>query len=569
MSVERILVVQTTRMGDVIQTSPLVHRVRLKYPHAHIAYMVRRMGKLVAERHPDVDEVLVYDEDEMFLHLRADDSERLLTAYEFALARIEKLKSGRYDLIVNVTHSVASAMMLRIVNPPELAGAHLSSDWHFVLRGVWTTYFFTSVFSRDYNDLNLCDITRNFISGPPECRELFFKVNPEDDVYVDELFHEHQVNPGDFVVCMQLGASEENKRWSPQQFAGLATAMRQQFNARIFLIGITEEAPLGEVFEQYAPGLATHLYGKTSLPQIAALLRRSNLLVTNDTGTMHVAASVNCPITLVSVGHVHYRETGPYGEGHCAIEMRRRTLGRSDFVPGGLEERDQIAPQQVLRAVEYTLAYRKNRRLEQWEAGAELANVDIYISRFAPDGFLQFYPILQRPIAERDLLRMGYRAMWLEHLEGRHDAATEHEAVRLMLAQYGDPGADVRAAWFQDHDRIFGELVSIAQRGVAATSRLLDLLKRGRIAEAKDHVHQLMLLDEEGRIYSEINPPGRPLMLIARFERDNLEGTDPVKLAGATLQIYRACESRARLVKDKLALIHRIATTVYGARAAQ
>src|SRR5690606_20517641 len=130
-------------------------RVRTKYPEAHLAIMVRRMGKVVAEHHPDIDEVIVYDEDEMYLHLKSDDSDRLLTAYEFAVERINRIQQGNFDLVINVTHSVASAMMLKIARTPEVAGAHLSDDWHFVLRGKWVTYFFTSVFSRDYNDLNL------------------------------------------------------------------------------------------------------------------------------------------------------------------------------------------------------------------------------------------------------------------------------------------------------------------------------------------------------------------------------------------------------------------------------
>ncbi len=60
----RILVMQTTRMGDVLQTTPLVRALRCKYPDAHIAYMVRNMGKAIAQRNPDVNEVLVHEEDD-------------------------------------------------------------------------------------------------------------------------------------------------------------------------------------------------------------------------------------------------------------------------------------------------------------------------------------------------------------------------------------------------------------------------------------------------------------------------------------------------------------------------
>ena len=76
----RILVDQTTRMGDVLQTSPLIRAIKEKHPDAHITLLVRKMGKIIAERHPDVDDVLIYDEDAMFLHLRAQDSDRLLQA---------------------------------------------------------------------------------------------------------------------------------------------------------------------------------------------------------------------------------------------------------------------------------------------------------------------------------------------------------------------------------------------------------------------------------------------------------------------------------------------------------
>ena len=54
----RILIVQTTRMGDVLQTTPLMRQVRQQHPDAHISVMVRGMGKAIVERCPDVDEVL-------------------------------------------------------------------------------------------------------------------------------------------------------------------------------------------------------------------------------------------------------------------------------------------------------------------------------------------------------------------------------------------------------------------------------------------------------------------------------------------------------------------------------
>ncbi len=370
--------------------------------------------------------------------------------------------------------------------------------------------------------------------------------------FAKTLFAEHGVEEGGFVACFQLGASEGNKRWPERRFAELAALLHARKDAKIFLLGVEEEAHLGEAFLKQAPGLAIALYGKTSIPQVAAVLERSAILVTNDTGTMHIAAAVGCPITLVSVGHVHYRETGPYGEGHCAIEARRRTLGRSDYVPGGIEDRDQITAEQVLRTLELGLCDDPGAPIEQLRPGPELEQVDVYMTRFAPDGFLQFYPVLLRDMEERDFVRCAYRFMWLDYLDPKQDKKRETKSIAALLRHYSGPDAARLAQWEKGLGGVFRELSAMAQRGVTLTEKLLEALAKGKgMARAKRYVADLMALDEEARIFSELHPPCRPLILMARFERDNLEGADPLALAKTTLEIYRACYSRANLTAKK------------------
>lgn len=564
----RILVKQTTRMGDVLQTSALVHGLRQRYPDAHIALMVRRMGKTIAERNPDVNEVIVYEEDDMFLDMRAQDSDRLLRAYNRAEEHIQKLRAGRYDMAYNCTHSISSAMLLKLAELPNVIGAHLGDDWQFVLRGPWTNYFFTSVFHREYNDLNLCDILRHFQSDAPAQGQLVFEVNDQDRAFVADLLAQHGVKGEDFIVCFQLGASEENKRWSEVHFATLGRMLREHYGARVFLLGIQEEAKLGKVFEEHAPGLAVHLYGKTSIPQVAALLERANLLVTNDTGTMHIAAAVGCPIVLVSVGYVHFRETGPYGPGHCAIEQHREYVGRADLVPGGLEERTSLLPNQVYKAVQYALSPMTNGTVDQAPNEPELEGVDVLRTQFAPDGCLEWYPVLRRPMEQRDLLRMAYRAMWLDHLGALPYPEAERDSLVCLLGYFASPepldntdeketgGTGVVLTWNQELSHVFAGLAELAGRGIDQTRCLIECLEqRKSMGRAQGMVRQLLALDEEMRVYAEVHGACRPLVLISRFERDNLEGADPRVLAQTTLRIYDACRTRALLTAKKIALI--------------
>ena len=92
--------------------------------------------------------------------------------------------------------------------------------------------------------------------------------------------------------------------------------------------------------------------------------------------------------------------------------------------------------------------------------------------------------------------------------------------------------------------------------GFALTGELLKTLRgSGAMTTARQMVSELMAIDEEARIFSEVHPACKTLTLLARFERENLEGGDPLALAETTLRIYEGCRARASLTADKL---HRI-----------
>lgn len=553
----RLLVSQTTRMGDMLQTSPLIRALRRRYPEATIAVMVRPLGKPMAECNPDVDEIFLYDEDAMFGNLRAKDSGRLLKAYMNADAIIQWMRDGRFDAAYNCSHSVASAMLLKLAGIGNVVGAHLSEDWRFVIRGPWANYLFASVITRDFNDLNLCDITGRFVEDAPPCHELVFEVAENDRAFAGALLAEHGVKPGEFVVCFQLGASEEAKRWAESHFAALAKLLVEERGAKIFLLGVAGEAQFGEAFERHAPGIGIPLFGKTTIAQAAALLERSALLVTNDTGTMHVAAAVGCPVVLVSIGYVHFRETGPYGAGHVAIEGRKPSIRATD-VPGEDADRTLIQPAQVMGAIDAAIGLKEDGPAEWLEDAPHLADVDVYRSEFAPDGCLQWHPVIRRPMEEKDFLRLAYRLMWLEHLSAHADQAHESESLERVIACYAGAVEEGVAGWEGRLSGEFRELGQLAARGIDGTGKLLEhLTAKKSLGEAGVIVAELMKLDEEMRLFGELHQACRPLVHISRYARDNLESEDPLILAQTTLQIYRDCFDRAALMERKLARIAR------------
>ncbi|HOE67520.1 MAG TPA: glycosyltransferase family 9 protein [Candidatus Hydrogenedentes bacterium] len=552
----RILALQIARMGDVIQTSPMVRALRVRHPDAHIAMMVRPMGLAAAQHNPDLNEVLVYDEDELFLDIRVKDSDRLLQAYRRMEQYIEMIRNGRFDAVYNCTHSLPSAMLIKLAGIPTVVGAHLSDDGQFVLRGRWTTHFFTSVLHREFNDLNLCDLMRLLVEDAPPAQELVLRPKDQDRAFAEALLHEHGVTPDAFVACFQLGASEENKRWPVAQFAGLARLLVARPNTRIFLLGVKDEAPLGNAFEEFAPGIATPLFGKTTIPQAAALLERADVLVTNDTGTMHIAAAARCPVVLVSVGWVHFRETGPYGDGHFAIERRRTLLGHAQTRESAPENAESVRPEQVLRVMDWAMHYRANPETPLSAEDSLMDQVDVHIARFAPDTCLEWYPALRRPLAERDLIRLAYRYMWLDFLSELTPAREQESLRRLLLCYSPESGGEAQALAARQQPAL-KNLAQKAEEGIDTTKRLLTALDTKEVKKAQERVERLMRLDEETRILGELHEICKPIVLTARFERDNLEGANPNILAQTTLRIYQDMQAQTRLLQQKLDTVER------------
>ncbi len=518
----------------MIQTSPLIAAIRAQHPDAQIVLMVRQMAAEAARRTPGVDDVYLYDEDEMFLDSRAGDSRRMLRAYARAESYANWIRDGGFDLVFNLTHSIASAMLLAIAEVPKVVGAHMTDDWRFVLRGPWATYFFTSVMHRTYNDFNLCDSMGRFAGSDVELSaKPAFTIFDEDRKEAAALMAEHGLRAGQ--VFMQLGASDEHKRWPAEKFAALARCFGEQGRQTV-LVGVKSEQTLGETFDRVAPGLAISLFGKTELGTLAALLEQAGCLITNDTGTMHLAAAVGCPVVLVSVGYVHFRETGPFGLGHIAIEA----------APG-----NEILVEHVVEAMKLCEGVAPSERPAGALHGPMWEKVSAYRSARAPDGVQTWLPLGNRAPSETDVARMAYRAMWMREMSTKDNQRELDESFDLQWSSYSATAETYELARKLAGD--IEELCSIGSEASGLARKIRERLERpGRAKEAQRYVKELIEVEERLRLFGEIHDACRPLVALAKFERDNIENAPAKALADQTVGIYTDLTRRAKLLTDYL-----------------
>ena len=137
---------------------------------------------------------------------------------------------------------------------------------------------------------------------------------------------------GSAPVLINLGASKPPNRWDPERFGGLAGALTREPAVPVCLLGGPDEREAG-ARALAAAGAGVHsLVGETSLPQLIELLRRASLVVTCDTGPMHLAAAVGTPVVAL-FGPADPLRTGPWGEAHRVMHAPRMLLSELGVKP--------------------------------------------------------------------------------------------------------------------------------------------------------------------------------------------------------------------------------------------
>ena len=290
-----LIVPQTSFLGDVVLTTPLVTALHRRLRPRRLAVLVRPDAVPLVLGHPDVDEVLVDDK-------RGGD--RGLAG----LARLaRRLRAERFDLAVSPHRSLRTALVLAAAGIPRRVGFASS-------RGAWLFH------ERVRRDPGRHDVERNLallepFGGPGERPAPFVPVSPEAAARAAAL-----VPPGDGpLVGLAPGSVWRTKRWTEEGFAALARDLVAG-GARCVLVGAPDDAGTAAAIARAAAVPLTNLAGRTDLATLVAVVDRMNLLVANDSAPMHVAAARDVPVVAVFCATTPALGYGPYARRALVVE---------------------------------------------------------------------------------------------------------------------------------------------------------------------------------------------------------------------------------------------------------
>lgn len=322
----RILFIRTDRLGETLLNLPAIAALRTGLPRASLTLLVHPDLQALMQGMSGVDEVLAMPTNPGPWWRRA-----------IRLAR--QLRPKRFDAVMVSNPKKELHVAVWLAGIPCRVG--YGRKW-----GVLLTHRLTdgkALGRRHEVEYNLELVRALGVPAAPAAFRLTPSARDQQDAA--QLLASHGVAETDPFIAVHPWSSNPGKEWPGERYRALVRSIAQRGGPRVVLIGgLEEQSRVPAILA--AGGSAASLVGRLTLTQLAAVLRRAALLLSNDSGPVHLAASVGTP-TVVLFGTrdpaAGPQRWGPWGEGHAVIW--RPTM-------------DAISVDEVLAAVEARLAAR-------------------------------------------------------------------------------------------------------------------------------------------------------------------------------------------------------------------
>ena len=326
-----ILLIKPSSMGDIVHAMPTCAAIRRAYPKARLTWLVKREWAGLVERIEGVDRVWPVDS--------------TLIGW---LSQVPSLRAEQFDLVVDLQGLLRSAAIGWLSGSPLLVGfanGREGSPW-FYLKSVPVPSLEMHAVDRY---LVVAKAVGAVAFGTPE---FHFRIPQADHDEVERLLSRFGVTPGTSWVAMNVSARWPTKRWPAESFAEVADRLQQEGYGPVVLIGGPDERAEVAAVRGKMKVTAIDLAGASTVGLLPALLSKASLLITNDSGPMHIAAAVGTPVVAL-FGPTSAVLTGPYGAGHHVLTGTvacRPCFSRTCRNVLPLECLRTVSPEQVLAA---------------------------------------------------------------------------------------------------------------------------------------------------------------------------------------------------------------------------
>jgi lipopolysaccharide heptosyltransferase I len=304
---KRILIIKPSSLGDVIHALPVLKGLRHRYPDARISWLISTACADLLAGHPDLDEIIPFDR-KRYGRIGRD----WAVTWEF-VHFVRGLRARGFDLVLDLQGLFRSGFLAWASGARTRLGFAGSREfaWLFYTRRITVPGSDVHAVDRYYllaEVLGFADVPITFD----------LPVDPEARLQVERLLAAQGVDPGRDYVVIAPGTRWETKRWPTEHFVELVRRLSQETGVAVVLAGSPDEAALAEGIAAGAGVPVANVAGRTTLPQMVALVDGAAAVVMNDTGPMHLAAALDKPM-IALFGPTNPQRTGPYRRGQAVL----------------------------------------------------------------------------------------------------------------------------------------------------------------------------------------------------------------------------------------------------------
>jgi heptosyltransferase I len=295
----RIAVVKPSALGDIVHALPVLGALKARFPDSRISWIVNKSYQSLIDGHPYLEETIPFDRGALKGGIRK------IVGVSMAFAR--ELRKRRFDLTIDLQGLARSGLMTLATGARRRVGLGTAREG---ARFAYTDVIATPEAERQHaidrywllaETFGVAEVPKQFRLPIPESANLWA---------IEEL----RTLPRPW-MAFGVGARWLTKRWLPDHFAALAKMAHAKYGGSVYFIGTPDEAHLAQQVADQLLCPTRNYCGKTSLPQLSALLSHADVMVANDTGPLHLGVALGrrcvAPYTCTkAIKHGPYAQSG-------------------------------------------------------------------------------------------------------------------------------------------------------------------------------------------------------------------------------------------------------------------
>lgn len=301
----RIALIKPSALGDIVHALPVLSALRRLFPSAHISWIVNQVYRPLLEGHPDLDEIVCFD--------RGGSRRGYMSAVVGFVPFLRNVRARRFDLAIDLQGLLRTAVMSLATGAARrigLSGSREGARWFYTDIVPVPDFEATHAVDRYWRIIEA-------LGGGGEAKRFHVSLQGDACAWADAQLRSW---PRPWIM-VGVGSRWATKRWPPAHFGALVRRTQAAFGGTALFVGGSEETAAARCAAASLVGPFHVLTGRTTLPQLAALLARADLMLANDTGPLHLAAALGRPV-VAPYTCTKVSRTGPYGQSPRGVETR-------------------------------------------------------------------------------------------------------------------------------------------------------------------------------------------------------------------------------------------------------